>query len=309
MVLQYRTTVGRCSSGMTEEFGKGKKLLPNGEYFLTVVRKNELGAFLDVGTGNTSDDILLHKAQQTQAVEIGDKIRVNLYLDPKKRLAASMKFSHIKEGGIGLGTVISVTATGGFVDIGAERGVFLPFSQMRGKIKQGQTFFVKLYRDKSDRQAVTMIVEDEIKSVAENAGTVKNGTQITGRVYNRLDDGWLIFTEEKFIAFLHKDELIQSSIPEIGEEITGRVIFIRTDGRINISQRQIKEKALDIDADKILEFLYERNGRMPYSDRTPPEIIKEKFLLSKASFKRALGKLMRQGLIIQEDGWTILRDK
>ena len=31
---------------------------------LKVVRQNEMGAFLDAGTGNTSDDILLHKQQQ-----------------------------------------------------------------------------------------------------------------------------------------------------------------------------------------------------------------------------------------------------
>ena len=45
---------------------------------------------------------------------------------------------------------------------------------------------------------------------------------------------------------------------------------------------------------------------MPYCDDTPMEIIKEKFGISKAAFKRALGRLLRQGLIRQEEGWTIL---
>lgn len=285
---------------------KETKLVPGGEYTLAVVRKSDLGVFLDAGTGNTSDDILLHKAQQTSELKIGDTVRVNLYLDPKKRLAASMKFSDIKEGGIGVGTVLSVTKKGGFVDIGAERGVFLPFSEMRGKIKAGQSFWVKLYRDKSGRQAVTMLVEDDIKENAQSAAALKKGSEVTGLVYNQLDDGWLIFTQEKYIAFLHKDEIAQSSLPEIGEQITGRVTFIRPDGRINISQRQVKEKALASDADVILNFLQERNGRMPYDDSTPPEIIKEKFMLSKAAFKRALGQLMKQGLVKQEDGWTVL---
>ena len=54
---------------------------------LTVARLGEMGAFLDAGTGNTSDDILLHKLQQTEEIKEGDKVKVYLYLDPNKSLA------------------------------------------------------------------------------------------------------------------------------------------------------------------------------------------------------------------------------
>ena len=60
------------------------------------------------------------------------------------------------------------------------------------------------------------------------------------------------------------------------------------------------------DGDKILHLLSKRNGTMPYSDATPPEIIRDVFDISKAAFKRALGGLMKEGYIKQEDGWTIL---
>jgi hypothetical protein len=46
---------------------------------------------------------------------------------------------------------------------------------------------------------------------------------------------------------------------------------------------------------------------MPYCDDTPAEIIKAKFGISKAAFKRALGRLMKEGKVYQEDGWTILK--
>ena len=45
---------------------------------------------------------------------------------------------------------------------------------------------------------------------------------------------------------------------------------------------------------------------MPYGDGTSAPIIKDKFNISKAAFKRALGHLMKAGFIIQEDGWTLL---
>jgi predicted RNA-binding protein (virulence factor B family) len=46
---------------------------------------------------------------------------------------------------------------------------------------------------------------------------------------------------------------------------------------------------------------------MPYSDKSAPEDIKERFLISKAAFKRAMGKLLKEGLVIQREGWTYLK--
>ena len=109
-----------------------KKILRPGDVVkLKVVRISELGAFLDAETGNTSDDILLHKQQQNRELQIGDEVEVLLYLDPHKRLTASTKLPKMKEGQLGYVKVLSITKDGGFVDIGAERGVFLPYSQMQ----------------------------------------------------------------------------------------------------------------------------------------------------------------------------------
>ena len=113
---------------------------------LKVVRVSDMGAFLDAGTGDTSDDILLHKLQQTTPVKVGDEVRVYLYLDPHKRLTASMKLPKMKEGQLGYAKVISVTRDGGFVDIGAERGVFLPYTEMLGRVNPNQKIWIKLYQ-------------------------------------------------------------------------------------------------------------------------------------------------------------------
>ena len=267
-----------------------------------------MGAFLDAETGSTSDDILLHKLQQTDPVKIGDRVKVYLYLDPHGRLTASQKLPKMREGQIGYVSVISVTKDGGFVDIGAERGVFLPYSEMRGHVSPNQLVWVKLYRDKTGRPAVTMRVEEEMMKAALPATDIKVGDMVTGTIYNILKEGFFILTTQRNLAFLHRSE-VPSGRLDFGQEITGRVTFVREDGRINLSLRQQKEHALVDDAETILNFLQKRNGKMPYCDDTPKEIIKEKFGLSKAGFKRALGKLMKDGHITQADGWTILTPK
>ena len=283
------------------------KYKPGDVATLKVARVGEMGAFLDAGTGNTSDDILLHKLQQTETLKEGDKVKVYLYLDPNKRLTASMKLPKMREGQLGYVKVLSVTRDGGFVDIGAERGVFLPYSQMRGHVSPNQLVWVKLYRDKSGRPAVTMRVEDDMVKASKPAEGVKVGDKVTGTVYNILPEGFFIFTNQRFIAFLHRSEVPGGRL-DFGQEITCRVTFIREDGRLNCSMRLQKENALVADAEEIYNFLVKRGGKMPYCDSTPLEIIKQKFGISKAAFKRALGHLMKQGKIRQDDGWTYLTE-
>ena len=283
------------------------KYRPGDVVTMQVARLNELGAFLDAGTGNTSDDILLHKLQQTAPVKEGDRVKVYLYLDPNKRLTASMKLPKMREGQLGYVRVLSVTRDGGFVDIGAERGVFLPYSQMRGHVTPNQLVWVKLYRDKSGRPAVTMRVEDDMVRASKPAEGVKVGDQITGTIYNILPEGFFIFTNQRFLAFLHRSEVPGGRL-DFGQEVTCRVTYIRQDGRLNVSMRLQKENALIADAEEIYAFLKKRSGKMPYCDSTPLEIIKQKFGISKAAFKRALGHLMKEGKIYQEDGWTYLKD-
>jgi len=274
---------------------------------LKVARVSDMGAFLDAGTGNTSDDILLHKQQQLTPVQTGDEVKVYLYLDPHRRLTASMKLPKMKEGQLGYAKVISVTRDGGFVDIGGERGVFLPYTEMLGRVNPGQKIWIKLYRDKSGRPAVTMRVDKDLVKASKPIENVKVGDSVTGTIYNITKEGFFLFTSDRHIAFLHRSETDPKRYLAYGEQVTARITFIREDGHVDVSLRKQKENAMVDDAQTLLDTLQSRNGRMPYCDDTPTEIIKAKFGISKAAFKRALGRLMKEGKVYQEDGWTILK--
>ena len=272
---------------------------------MRVVRLGEMGAFLDAETGNTSDDVLLHSQQQTAPVAVGDEVEVFLYRDPKRRLTASMRVPKMKEGQIARMKVVNVSKDGAFLDVGAERGIFMPFAGMRGRPRIGERVWAKLYTDKSGRLAVTMEVEDEMRRASKPAEGVKVGDTVTGEIYNYTDSGAFLFSKERYIVFIDNKEM--KVRPRVGETVTARVTFVREDGRLNASLREIKEKAMVSDGEEILALLRERKGKMPYSDATSPEIIRDKFGVSKAAFKRALGRLLKEGKIEQRDGWTYLR--
>ena len=263
---------------MPQEAARPKrKFGPSTVARLQVARVSEMGAFLDAQTGNTSDDILLHKTQQTHPVAVGDLVDV-------------------------------FPRDGAFLDVGAERGIFMPYAGMRGRPQVGEVVWAKLYTDKSGRLAVTMEVEDEMRRASKPATHVKVGQMVTGAIYNYTDAGAFLFSNERYIVFIANKEMKEQERPRVGQIVTARVTFVRSDGRLNASLREAKEKALVTDSSRILELLESRKGRMPYSDETSPEVIRDKFQISKAAFKRALGHLMKEGRVAEKDGWTYLLD-
>ncbi|MGC3426633.1 DNA-binding protein, partial [Enterococcus faecalis] len=61
------------------------------------------------------------------------------------------------------------------------------------------------------------------------------------------------------------------------------------------------------DALMILTFFVRANDHhIPFTDKSSPDEIKQTIGISKAQFKRGLGHLMKQKLIKQDDGKTIL---
>ena len=108
------------------------------------------------------------------------------------------------------------------------------------------------------------------------------------------------------MGFIHESERREE--PRLGEVVEGRVVRVKDNGEFNMSLIPQKEFAIVEDSDIILEYLMGRRGAMPFYDKSEPDDIRRVFKMSKASFKRALGRLMKAGKVYQEDGWTYLKE-
>ncbi len=265
---------------------------------LRVARMNDMGAFLDAQTGRTTDDVLLHRDQQTAPVTVDEWVTVFLYHDTKGRLTASMRLPRIDVGQIAYAPILHTTKFGAFVDLGTERGIFLPFAEQRGSLKAGERVWVRLYEDKSGRLAVTMNVDAAMQEIALPVSGVTRGDEVVLSVYNITEVGAFGITPERWLGLIHREEWPRTLL--VGETVKARVTYVRDDGRINASLRLPKEKAMVSDAERILTELRTRGGMMPYSDETDAAVIRRHFGISKGAFKRALGNLMRRGLVTQE---------
>ena len=88
----------------------------------------------------------------------------------------------------------------------------------------------------------------------------------------------------------------------MGDEITGRVTFLRKDGHLNISLRPQKEKSMEGDMQLLLDYMNRHNGSIPFTDQSDPALIKASLGISKSAFKRAVGHLLKLKKISMKEG-------
>lgn len=273
---------------------------------LEVARETPFGHFLT----DHKEDLLLHKKEQTKPLEIGDQVEVFIYTDHQGRLAATMLTPKIQ-----IGTYDWVSAVdmhrkyGVFVDIGIAKDVLvsrddLPYSFDEWP-KEGDRLYCTLKVDKKGRLFADLATFEVMEDISKPATEQDFNKNIEGVVYKLGEDGAHIYTDEGFIGFNHHNE--RKGGVRLGERVKGRIIAVKEDGRVNLSLLERAHEAIDQDAEAILTYLKGRGSGMPYWDKSPADLIEARFQMSKGAFKRALGRLMKEGKVYQEDGWTYLK--
>ena len=114
--------------------------------------------------------------------------------------------------------------------------------------------------------------------------------------------GYVVLINEEFEGLLYRNEVFEDL--EIDMEVDGYIKNIREDGKIDVSLRpQGFKNVIDKDVEKILDKLNKsREGFLLLTDKSSPESIKFHLKMSKKSFKKAVGNLYKQKLIvIKED--------
>ena len=76
-----------------------------------------------------------------------------------------------------------------------------------------------------------------------------------------------------------------------------RVTGVHEDGKLNLSLREKAYLQMDSDAEAVLAVIDEFDGVLPFTDKASPEVIERELHLSKNAFKRAVGRLLKEGKI------------
>ena len=236
---------------------------------LTVVKIVDFGVYL----GNDEERVLLPKKQVPQGIEVGDPIEVFLYKDSSDRMT-------------------DVGRIGAFLDWGLEKELLLPFKEQTERVEKGDRCLVSLYIDKSGRLCATM----KVYQLLRTDSPYKKDDMVSGTVYELSRDfGVFVAVDDQYSAMIPKREVYGKMY--IGQRIEARVTAVKPDGKLDLSIRGKIPEQMDADADKVFGRIEKNGGMLPFTDKADPERIKSEMGMSKAAFKRAVGRLLKQGKI------------
>ncbi|MGE6489399.1 CvfB family protein [Paenisporosarcina sp. NPDC076898] len=260
---------------------------------------------------NGEIEVPINGSEAPEGVQEGDTIKVFLFKDRRGNLSATSTLPHITKGTYGWARVIKMDEReGAVVDIGSSREVIVKPSDLpllkELWPKTGDHLYMTLRTDFKGDLFGRLATEDRVAETFVEAPTSVMNENLKARAYRLLPIGsFFISVPQGYRVFVHHTE--QMAEPRIGEEVDIRVIGVKEDGSLNGSMLPRKQERLMDDAETLYRYLQDVGGKMPFTDKSSPDEIYDMFNLSKASFKRALGKLMKEKKIEQKDGWTLVK--
>ncbi len=260
---------------------------------LTIVKQVEFGVYLaEDMAGAPEERVLLPGKQVPKDAGVGTKLEVFIYKDSKDRLIATTHMPKLTLHQVGELQVAQVGRIGAFLDWGLEKDLLLPFREQTRKVQEGEICLVAPYIDKSSRLCATMNVYEYLDTDSPYA----KDDRVEGVVYEiSRDFGAFVAVDGRYSALIPKKELYGEI--RVGEKISARVTGVKADGKLDLSLREKAYLQMDTDAQKVLEAIGERGGALPFTDKASPEVIRTEMQMSKNEFKRAVGRLLKQGKI------------
>ncbi len=220
---------------------------------------------------------------------------VFVYGDKDGRQIGSLRMPMIKDDEIKLLKVVSVSEIGAFLEWGMKTDLFVSGRDTTKELEEGDMCYVALIVDKKGRTSGTMELGKLLK---ENGNMFKMGDKIKGVVYDiNKEIGAFVAVEGKYSGLVPKTHLFGEFY--VGEEKEFRIVKVKEDGKLDLTTREPILEQIDKDADRILRKAKANGGFLPVNDGSEPEVINEELGISKKAFKRAFGKLLKEGIMVQ----------
>ncbi|MGD9994972.1 MAG: S1 RNA-binding domain-containing protein [Salinivirgaceae bacterium] len=260
---------------------------------LRIVKRLDFGMYLD---GAELGEILLPTSQIPPNAEIDDVIEVFIYRDSEDRLIATSKEALAVVNEFAVLKVISVDKVGAWLDWGLEKNLLAPFREQKQDMEAGKYYLVYVYLD-SETQRI--VASSKLAKFLDNVPPeYEEGQEVDLLISNKSDIGYVAIINNLHSGLLYANEVFQPL--KRGQKIKGYIKKLREDEKIDLSLQKPGYEKIGSQAEKIMRLLKVHNGVLPYGDKSTPEAIYDFFQMSKKDFKKALGQLYKQKLVVLE---------
>ena len=268
---------------------------------LTITRFTDSGAYLD-GDGL---EILMPRRYTTPDMHPGDEVRVFVYLDQENRPVATTEKPLAKVGQFACLTVAWRNKYGAVLDWGLMKDLFVPYSEQRTKMQQGEKYIVYIYIDEQSGRIVGTAKLG--RHISEDCSTLQPHDEVEVLVYKQTEIGYkAIILGPNCEGLLYHNEVFQPL--SYGDKLKAYVKKVRPDGRVDLVLQTSGRQHTEDFAVTLLRSLQEKpNHFIALNDDSDPEDIYDYFGVSKKTFKRAVGALYKEHIItITDDGLRLL---
>lgn len=269
---------------------------------LTILRDTDPGLYL--GNVEESDEVVLlpHK-YKPESYNIGDELRVFIYLDNEERPVATTLEPFVLLNTFGYLHCSDVTKHGAFMDWGLEKQLFVSFKEQARPMKINNWYIVYLYLDeKTNRLAGSSKTNQFLQN---DTLTIQRFEEVNILVTHLTEKGANVIINGVHKGLIYLEDIFEDI--RTGDRIKAFVKKIRDDNKIDIVIQTPGYKSIEPNAQYILDELKATGGFLPLHDKSSPETIKENLGLSKKSFKKAIGSLYKnKQIVIKEDGIELL---
>ncbi|MFD1125896.1 S1 RNA-binding domain-containing protein [Lentilactobacillus raoultii] len=269
----------------------------------TLTDENDQDYFVQV----EGETFQLDKSEIKKPFKMGAHFTGFTYENEQHKMQITRQIPKIRRDHYAFGTVVKGKfGLGVFVNIGLpNKDVVVSMDDLPTVTqlwpREGDQLLISLTVDNKARIWGHLADEEIFEAISRPVkGHIQN-QNLKARAYRLKLSGTRLLTEDYHLAFLHPSERLAE--PRLGEEVSARVIGTLRDGSINLSTRPRAYQEIGEDAEMILAALeHTETKQLPFSDKSAPEDIKTYFGISKGAFKRALGHLLKEKLITQQDG-------
>ena len=272
---------------------------------LKIVKSVDFGLYLD---GGEEGEILLPQRYVTKDMKIGNEVTVFIYLDQEERPVATTETPYAKVGEFVSLEVAWVNQFGAFLNWGLMKDIFCPFREQKKRMEQGQRHIVYIKVDEdSYRLMATAKVEKYLTTpIITDLPLLQHGAEVDILVWQKTDLGFKVIVNNKFQGLIFENQIFQPL--HSGLKLKAYVDHVRQDGKIDIVlQPTGRQQTLDF-AETLLRYLYENDGYCNLGDKSPAELIYDRFQVSKKAYKKAVGDLYKRRLItIEPDGIRLVK--
>jgi len=258
---------------------------------LEALKTTPQGVYLITDEGQ---EILLPNKYIPRYIEMGDKIEVFIYNDFKNRPVATTLIPKVKINEVAYLKVFDVSEHGAFFDWGLEKHLLVPFSEQHKTLDKDDWSLVYLYKDELTNRMVGSTKIEKI--LRDNPIEYNVGDKVNFIVGEETEIGYKLVIENKHLGLIYKNEIFKKV--QSGDKLFGYVTNVREDNKVDVSLNSARLSELEELANKIYETLLKEKGAINISDKSDPEVIYNKFQVSKKAFKKAVGLLYSERKIV-----------